>query len=188
MAILDRIRCTWTGTGVIGPAVTTFYGDLATALALSDLVTFFNGCAAFIPIGTTVTVPSSGDRIDDATGDLAGVWADAGGGAVVGSGSGSFALGVGARIVWNTAGTFGGRRVRGSSFIVPLVTAAYDGPGALTATAVTQLQNSASALVTAAAPGLLVWSRPKLTVPGESNAVTSATTPDRVSWLRSRRI
>jgi hypothetical protein len=140
-----------------------------------------------VPSGVQWVIPSSGDIIESVDGSLAGSWSDPGtGGTVASSGVGSWANGVGARIVWNTDGVFNGDRVRGSTFIVPLWISAYEGAGNLTSTTITQLQNTADALV-AALPELGIWSRPAGLSQGEFNAVVSATVPDRVSWLRSRR-
>ena len=153
----------------------------------ASLVTFFTAIRSLFPSGTTITVPSSGDDLDEATGDLAGAWTASGGGSVSGNGAGTYAKGVGLRTVWNTAGIFGGRRVRGSTFICPIVSGCYEADGTIQAGFLTTVDAAANAYA-AAANGAVIWSRPSADNPtGEMNAITSATVPDRISWLRSRR-
>jgi hypothetical protein len=96
---------------------------------------------------------------------------------------------VGARVKWNTNGLFGDRKVVGSTFIVPLIINAYEGAGNLTSAVITNLQSAANALVTDMAGDMVIWSRGRVGGPpiGEKNAVVSASAPDKVSWLRSRR-
>jgi hypothetical protein len=108
---------------------------------------------------------------------------------VVSTGGATFANGVGARIKWRTNGIHGDRKVVGSTFIVPLIQNCFEGAGNLTPTTVTLMQNSANALVTAAAGDLGIWSRPAAGggSDGEWNAITAGVAPDLVSWLRSRR-
>ena len=48
-----------------------------------------------------------------------------------GSGQGGFAAGVGARVVWETGAVRNGRRVRGSTFVVPIWSSAYETNGTL---------------------------------------------------------
>lgn len=103
------------------------------------------------------------------------------------SGAAGFALGVGARVVWNTSGIFGGRRVRGSTFIVPLTIGSYEGAGQITAGVIATMQGAANTLAGFGPDGMFIWSRPQPGTPGEAQTVTGAIAPDRVSWLRSRR-
>jgi hypothetical protein len=140
-----------------------------------------------LPTGLTIQVANSGDDIDDAAGNLIGTWSSTPAPALVtGTGSGQWAEGVGLRIVWNTNGIHAGKRVRGSTFMVPTVSAAFEGGGGLVAATQSQFQTAATTLI-ASAPSLVIWSRPSSTLAGESNAIVSATVPDAVSWLRSRR-
>ena len=188
MAVLKRHRVSWAGAPVVGPGLTTFYESPEGGVgAADDIEAFFTDLAGLCPTGLQWTIPSNGDLLDSATGDLVGTWSDPGtGGVVAASASSVFTNGVGARIVWNTAGTFGGRRVRGSTFIVPLSIEAYEGAGNLTGTVITQLGVAAANIVDSSAP-FVIWSRTTPEATGEVNAITSATAPDRFTWLRSRR-
>lgn len=187
MATLERIRVTWSGSGVVGPGLTTFFFTQPTGALPSAVRTFFSSLAALFPPSVTIQVPNNGDLIDEATGALAGTWTvGSTPAAVVGSSAGAFQLGVGAQVRWRTAGIVGGRRSVGSTFLVPATGGAFDTDGTLQSTSVTLIQNAANALIVAS-PNLAVWSRPKGIRSGVAHVVTAATVPDRPSWLRSRR-
>lgn len=188
MPTLQRMRVEWSGTGVVGPSVTTLYfADLSTT-APADVVTLLSAWPLAMPTGLTATVPSSGDTIDAATGEINGTWAIAGGGLVGYGGNGDFALGVGARIKWNTAGIVGGRRVRGSTFLVPLLGSVYSSTGTLDSSLVTTVESAITTFLASASSTLEVYSRPTATRAGVSSTVTSGSLPNAVSWLRSRRV
>lgn len=174
----------------MGPGLTTFYESPESGVGGADAIeAFFDGLKGAVPDGLQWSIPSSGDLITAETGDLVGTWSDPGtGGVVSATGGTAFVNGVGARIVWNTNGLFGDRRVRGSTFIVPLVSGVYEGAGNINAGNLSLLQTRADALV-AALDNFAIWSRPNNLAGdnGEANQVTSATVPDKVSWLRGRR-
>jgi hypothetical protein len=190
MTVLKRYRVAINGGPVVGPGLATFYESPESGVGGADAIeAFYDALKGAIPDGLQFSVPSSGDLITAETGDLVGAWSDPGtGGVVSATGGSAFVNGVGARIVWNTAGVFSGRRVRGSTFIVPLVSAVYEGAGNINSGNITLLQNAANALV-AALDNFAIWSRPNNLAGdnGEANQVTSATVPDKVSWLRGRR-
>lgn len=170
-----------------GPGLTTFYFDEAHEGFASDVSDFFQAVDAYLPIGITVTVPSSGDLIDIDTGELSGTWAEAASGPGVGAGFGAYPAGVGARLSWSTGGIVAGRRVRGSTFLCPLVNSAFDVDGTIQATARENLEAAGNALRAASGTNLKIYSRPAPGRPGVASSVISAACPDKVSWLRSRR-
>lgn len=192
-----RLRVTWSGAPVIGPGLSTFYA-LDTSPGFPAAVrAMIAGWASSIPTGTTITVPNNGDVIDPSTGALTGVWSDGSAPApVTGSGSGTYARGVGAQVRWRTSGIVAGRRVVGSTFIVPMVSLGFDTDGTLGPATITALLTPATAYV-AAAPYACVWSRPfagdpSATPPkparaGSIHLIGGASIPDRPSWLVSRR-
>lgn len=194
MATINRLRVSWSGSPVTGPGLSTFYFDPATGGgAADDVETFFNAIKTAFPNGISWTIPSNGDQIADSTGELTGVWSAPGeGGVVTSSGGANWAQGVGMRVRWNTAGIYRGRRVKGTTFLVPLLANAYTSDGTLDNAYVSTVQTAAAAMI-AANPGFVVWSRPVPVGPGgpatvgESNFVTSASAVDGISWLRSRR-
>lgn len=187
MANLARVRCTWSGAPVTGPGLSTFYFAEAGSGFTAALSTFWQAVDAYIPIGVTVTVPSTGDLLDIATGDLTGTWSDAASGPGTGAGFGAFPAGVGARITWPTSGIVGGRRVVGSTFLAPLVNSVFGTDGTLDSTFLTAILTPVGALWSGAGYDMMIWSRPVPGRAGEASEVIDGTVPDKVSWLRSRR-
>ena len=189
MANLKRVRVTWSGAGVVGPGLSTFYFTSTATGFSAQLQTFFQAIKSLFPPSVTVTVPNTGDLIDASTGALAGVWTDSGGSTTVGTGSGNFALGTGMRVRWVTGGIHKGRRVLGTTFLVPCVSLAFDTDGTPGPSTITVIATAASALIAAAGAGFQIWSKP--TPPGGSdgvsNQVLAAIVPDTPSGLRTRR-
>lgn len=184
---MKRVRVTWSGSPVTGPGLTTFYRD-DSVTSVADILTLFGSLANKFPPGITWTVPSEVDVMDASTGILTGGASMAGGGTQVSTGTDTrFAAGVGARIVWGTTTVIGGRRVKGSSFLVPLEGYCYAADGTLDATNASQIQTAVNTFVSGG--DTVIWHRPS---PGGSDGaqcpVTSGTVPDKVSTLRSRRV
>lgn len=190
MTLLKRYRVTWTGGPVVGSGLSTFYESPDSSVGgADDIEAFYTAIKSQCPNGLQWTIPSSGDILVAETGDLEGSWSDPGtGGVVTADGGTAFVNGVGARIRWNTAGIFSGRRVRGATFVVPLCTFAYEGAGNITSAQLAVLQSAADGLVAGLAD-FVIWSRPNNIAQdnGMVSPVTSATAPDFVSWLRGRR-
>lgn len=183
---MRRLRVSWDGLGGL-PGLSTFYYGVASP-NVSDCVAFFNAIKAQFPTALSWTIPSSGDEIDSDTGQLTGSWIGSGGGTVVGTGGNlAYAAGVGARVQWNTTVIVRGRRVKGSTFLAPLLGAKFDTAGTVDNTTLGVLQTAASAF---AASGVAkgVWSRPTPGSIGTYAAINDAIVPDRVTSLRSRRV
>ncbi len=186
MGVLLRVPVVWSGLSGL-PGVSVLYWDGGVSSVMTDITAFFDDIKAEFPSGLTWSIPNAGDNIDDATGTLIGDWSTTGGGVVTAiGGSGAYAAGTGARVRWNTGSIVDGRRLRGSTFLVPLLGAAYDGSGTINNSSLAVFQAAATALASTGA--LKVWSRPS---PGGSDGtsatVISGVVPDRVSSLRSRR-
>lgn len=187
MPTLIKCPVSWTGVPVVGDGVSTFYfNDVHTGF-LADLSAFFTSVGLVIAGGTTFSFPTSGDLIDDATGNLVGTWTEPAQASVLSAGIGQFANGVGARVVWGTSGTTNNRRVKGSTFLVPLTVGCYTGSGHLDDTIRGNLRTAALSLMSASAGEMVIWTRPVAGAGGKSQEVVGAEVPDRVSWLRSRR-
>jgi len=150
-----------------------------------------------MPSGITIQVPNGGDVINPADGTLTGAWTDGTTpAAITTSGTGTYARGVGAQVRWRTSAVVAGRRVQGSTFIVPMVSLGFDTDGTLGPATQAALLAGPTAYV-AAAPYAVVWSRPydgdpTATPPKPARAgsvalITGASIPDRPSWLLSRR-
>jgi len=187
MANIIRIRTTWSGAAVTGPGVSTFYWDEADTGFVTKIGAFWTALAAYLPTGMVLTTLGSGDLLDVSSGALTGTWTDGGTSTVATTGAGAYSQGVGVRASWLTSGIRNGRRVRGSTFIVPVIGSAMNTDGTPNNTAMTTFTNAAAGLVTAAASHMRVYSRPSPAGAGQQNTVISSTVVDSVSWLRTRR-
>jgi len=185
MASLRRLVVVWSGaTGL--PGVSVFYAPFGVD-AGADLMTFFNAVKGLIPSVTTIAVPTNGDTVQDSDGAVIGSWTAGTGGTVACTGAGNYFSGVGAYINWGTATIIGRRRLKGRTFIAPMTVNQSDSNGTLLAAAVTTLTTAASTL--AGTGHIVIWHRPNDEPPtnGSSGVVTSATVPDQVTSLRTRR-
>jgi len=187
MAMIARVRTTWSGTAVVGPAVTTFHFLDAGTGFTTTVGLFWDAVKGLVPSGTVMSTEASGDIINPATGDTVGVWNDGSPSNITGTGSGSFVYGTGVRVVWNTGGLVNNRQVKGSTFIVPFDASNLTGVGSINETARTSIAGAASTLLADADNALCVWSRPTDDRAGSEHTVLSGSVPDAVSWLRSRR-
>lgn len=188
MANLVRFRASWSGAGLVGPGVSTFYFEESGSGFPADVKAFFEAVKAYIPNAVTITYPTDGDLIDVATGAISGTWTDAAATPTNGTAAGSYAQGVGARIAWRTSGIRAGRRVRGSTFLAPLTTANLSTNGLWLPGVATGILTAANALVTDTSQQLMIYSKPGPAGAGQASPVTSASVTETISWLRSRRV
>lgn len=196
MALMRVYKVLWSG-GPGGPGISRFCmsgeggsNDAGT----TALAAFFQAVMPAVPSTYRVQCDGKPDFLEATTGELTftGVgtvpaWTKQGGGTT------AYAQGVGARVVWDTADIRHGRRVKGSTFIVPVITANYDVDGTLLTGFKGVLDTAATKLITdlgTANMSLTVWTRPnaKLGRSGAQNSVTTGAAPDKVSWLRTRRV
>lgn len=186
MAIINRLRVSWNGQTAL-PGLSTFYFHPVDTSAVADVAAFFDGIRGLFASGLTWTIPGTGDQIESTNGQLTGTWALPGGAQVNSNNiSPNFAAGVGARVQWNTDIVAAGRRVRGSTFLTNLAVGNFDNQGTIDSGAVGTLSAAANAL--ALVGSLVVWSRPRASLPNGTLAeIVSATVPDRVTALRTRR-
>lgn len=196
---LSRVSCAWQNFPG-APGVSHFYygtslGDLPTQNNIDAIRAFFNSLSTFLPTGLTVSVPRSGDRINDTDGKIIGTWeVPTAPATVTGAGAGNYAGNAGAVIHWLTASVVNGRRVRGRTFLVPLVATAFDPQGSLASGTVTALQNAANALVGQVDGAPSVWARPftdptgkKPNRVGSLAQINGIRVPDLAVTMRSRR-
>lgn len=141
------------------------------------------------PLGITWSIPDNGDTIEDTNGELVGTWSTGSAVAPTSTGGSAWVMGVGSRIKWLTPAIFRGRKVVGSTFMVPLDRTQFTSAGAIDDAGRATLQTAGNALIANANNNLFVWSRnhPDQS-DGDSFEVSSCTVPDQVSWLRSRRL
>ena len=184
---IARMRIPWTGTAVVGPGLTTFFCAVAPTAWASQVSAFLTAVRALVPGGVTWQIPNTGDIIDEATGALTGTWSGASTAPVTSGGNGTWQQGVGARISWQTGSIVRRRRVHGSTFLVPMVSASFNDTGVLTTAAATTIGTAANDYLTAQAGAMRIWTRPGLGGVGVSSPVTGSRVPIQVSWLRSRR-
>lgn len=177
----------WSGAGVTGPGVSTFYFDEAASGWTAALGVWANAIKLKIPSSVTLTTSSSGDLIQDTTGDIVGTWFDGTPGVIPMTGAATHAQGVGGRVVWDTNDRTNNRRVRGTTYLVPLCASVYDTDGTITTSDLGVLQSACGTLVASMGGAMRVWTRPRPGVAGKSAVVASAVVQDKVSWLRSRR-
>ena len=150
--------------------------------------TFFNALATLLPSGLIINVPSSGDVISESTGQITSAWSVGSTPATVtGSGAGAYAGNAGGVVHWLTNGIVANRRVRGRTFIVPIIGSVYDTAGSLSTATLATMTAAASAYVTAQAGVAVVWARPRPGVAGSAHSITSSRVPDLAVSLRSRR-
>ena len=183
MVDIQRIVVQWSGLSGL-PGVSVMYG-VAGGTANADIKALFTSVATVLVSPLQLQIPGSGDLIDVATGALTGAWTNpAGAGTITSGASNNYAAGVGAYVVWNTSLIVGRRRLKGRTFLCPLNSGDYDTSGSIAATPLGTLQTAANTLV--GTTQLRVWHRPGA-VAGIAVSPISATVPDQVTSLRSRR-
>lgn len=182
---MNRVRVLWQNWPG-APGYTNHYVGSAVT-AQTAIRTFYDALKANIPTGLSIQVPSSGDQIAEATGDITGVWSGAAQAAVVGTSVGVYAGPTGACVNWRTAQIINGRRPMGRTFIVPLSNASFETNGTLAAAALALIQAAANQLIIDLAGELKVWHRPNAAGPGANVTVLTAQVPDMAAVLRSRR-
>ncbi len=180
-----KYQCVW-ATGPGGVGLSTFYGDFGVD-ATPELNTFWAAVKSIFSDETSVTVPSNGDVFDPVTGLLTGAWVGGTTSTNVGTTHSAYVAGTGAYIKWNTSTVVTGHRDKGKTFIAPILANSFDTNGTLTSGVVTTLQNAANTL--AATGKFYVWHRPNPAkgTPGSVALITSATVPDKVTSLATRR-
>lgn len=183
---MERLRVAMSGPGVAGPGLMTFYFGTAGADPAA-VHSFLTALVAMFPDDVEFSVPNTGDIIEEPTGRIIGTWTAAGGGVINGSSTQTFQLGGGARVVWETAGIRGGRHVRGTTYLVPIVSTQFDSTGRLSSSAQGAILTAATNFLAGGGAELKIWSRPKGGLNGVVHQVTSARVPQTPTALRSRR-
>lgn len=198
MTIVSRIRVTWSGTPVVGPGVSTFYLESSvTAGWPAALVTLYTSLKNYVPTGVSWTIPNTVDLLDEATGELTGSNTPGGGGTVLSSGGAvDYKPGVGGRLRWGTDGIVGGRRVVGTTFLVPM-TSQETPNGVIQGGTVAAINTAMGVYQATSGITPAVYSRPRPAgvrngVPvaarsGSIHDITSHSVPVGITWLRSRR-
>lgn len=188
MAEILRLKVDFAGGAVVGPSSSSFYTLGAEPAALRAAVnTFYGAFVSNLPSSLSVSIPPSGDVIDAETGEIVDIWTDGATLSRVGIDDSAHPAGVGCRVVWSTDGRTNRRRVRGTTFVVPLGGTAYESNGTLNQTFLDRIRPAAVDLVDDLLGTFVVWTRPKDGAGGKTSLVIGSSVPDTVSWLRSRR-
>lgn len=196
------VRTEWSGTSG-GPGLTQFallgaaggeWNPGGEQAAVNAVRAFWFALAGILPDELRLTVNPVVDSYNRETGDLiASNTAGTVPAVVAGTSTTGYAGGAGLKITWNTGQIRNGRRVRGSTFIVPVTLGAFTNIGTVTPGTITTVNAAAANLVTALGQGgvsLGVWSRPRDTPNvrvGFATQVVNGSCSSKSAILRGRR-
>lgn len=184
MPDLFRYNVIWNGLPT-GPGLSTWYSESATGDA-GTIHTFYSSISAYLPIGISCVFPAVGDILDAGTGVVHGTWTATPQTTVSGSGSTQYNARTGACVSWMTGLVVGRRRLRGRTFIVPLMATGYDTDGTLGATTLNTLQNAANALAATVGHTINIYHRPVGGVGGVGSHIVSGRVQDKSAVLVTR--
>ena len=205
MALVALVRTAWSGTSG-GPGVTQLavlgaaggdWNPSGAQTAVNAVRAFWDSIKAYLPNELTLTVSPVVDTYTRETGELFSSSIAASVPAVViGTATGTYAGGSGIKVTWETGEIRDGRRVRGSTYIVPADGTAFTNTGTVAAAAKTLINTSAATMMASMVSGsvtLGVWSRPREatdTLPARDGAafqVAQGITSSKSAILRGRR-
>ena len=160
--------------------------------AVNGVRAFWDSLKAYIPAAYTLTVDPLVEEHESADGALSGTFTVATAPAdVVGTGATAWAAGVGFRITWDTGSVANGHRVKGRTFVIPVLTANYDVSGTIASATITAANTAAATLrstAAAASTPLVVYTKAGPGGPGALTDVATGIVPDQVAVLRGRRV
>lgn len=172
-----------------------FFGDPVSQSTLDGYITasrtFWESIASHFPSAWRYAIQPDVSILNPADGALQRVMTATPGAQGTFGSTGAYAGGVGACVTWNTGFVHGSKRLRGRTFLVPLIGTDYAADGTLVDSQLTGLRSAASTL--AAVAGFGVWGRPRAAAPGVPaltgawSAATGAQIRDHVAFLKSRR-
>lgn len=193
------LRATMRWSGFTGePGYTNLHfsksGDIDGAVldaTLSNCRTFFQAFSSRLPTSVGIVFTTTVDEFDTTSGELLNTHSAVLQTQVTGTGGTSpFSSATGACVTWGTDSIVNGRRLRGRTFMVPLLpSAAFESNGSLIEVARAAFQAAAVAFKneTDGYP-FHIWHQPDPGVTnGASGPVTSASVADKTAILRSRR-
>jgi hypothetical protein len=199
VATVARILTTWSG-GPSAPGLTVMnvrYTSGPLQSSVDAVRAFWSSLGGQIPSSYSLLVSPSADLFDSASGELTGALTAATPPTVVNpSGATAWAAGVGGRITWTTGAIAHGHRVKGRTFVVPLITSTYGTSGTVTSTYITTVGTAVGTLLSAlnsAGTPLAVWTKKRAatdTLPaldGVLSDVTSGAMTTEVAVLAGRR-
>jgi hypothetical protein len=153
----------------------------------NNLRQLFSGLGIYLPNTASITMDTTGDILDSETGAPTGSWSNTAVSTVNGAATGAYASGVGALVYWNTGTVIGRRRLRGKTFMVPLV-GHVEANGSLSSGFLTTFGNVCDTYVNGTLGSSVVWHRPVDNAGGSAIGITGWTVNDRPAFLSSRRV
>lgn len=155
----------WTGGRIGSGATILHFESIGSGTAAQSIATatraLFASLATYLPNDVAVTFDAEVLEISN-SGVLLGSYSVTPGAAVTGSGTGSWANGSGALVRHNTGSIIGGKRIYGRTFLVPMIGAAFENNGEVTAGAITAIGTAFSTFrssVSGVGANHAVWSR-----------------------------
>lgn len=206
MTTLYRVRTVWSYTPG-GPGYTNLYFGSTDPLAagaqtaVNDVQAFFTALKGYIPSAVSLQVDPLVVMVEDYSSEQVGeISVTSPPPPIACTGTGAYAAPVGITCQWTTGAFQYGRRVKGRTYIVPLVASAFENNGTIVNANVTVFNNAAAALV-AAGSQLVVYTRKRAAKTAEesptgkaitaragaSSVVVSGSVRDIAAVLRSRR-
>jgi len=175
-------------SGVSGlPGVATFHFGTAVT-DMSALRTFWDALKANFPNSWVLSIPNSGDVLNEDTGQITGAWSGTTQTNVVGTGGvGAYLSTAGPMIRWSTPQVVNGRRPIGKTFLVPAMSSQFSSSGTILGSFVTSASAAAAALIVAYAGELKIYHRPVAGHGGVGCTVTAGVCANKQVVLRSRR-
>jgi len=206
MANILRVKARWQGfVGAPGYSVFHFkdidgsLGPTDTSDIAGQVRSFYDTIKAHLAPPVTIQVMSDVEVINEADGKMtdiltAGVIAPVTSTGAAGTG---YSAPSGAVVTWRTAGVRNGRRVQGKTFLVPLISTAYQADGSINSVALQAIETASLALSanSTSAPDFGVYARPikesliplRAAQDGVFHTATGYRVPDMAAILRSRR-
>lgn len=183
---INRVRCVLSGaTGL--PGLATFYVG-SSVTDQSPIRTFWDAVKSNFPNSVTIAVASSGDVINEATGQIVSGWTGPAQTNVVGSGGvGAYLSTAGPMVRWTTSAVVDGRRPIGKTFLVPAMSSQFSSSGTILGASVTSISAAAQALVVALGGELKIYHRKNAKGPGVALTIIQGTCTGKQVVLRSRR-
>lgn len=160
---------------------------------------FLDALKAFWVVGWNYTITPTVQQYDVSTGKLV---SEVGmttpptavnGTVTAGTGAAAYAGGTGLVLNWVTGVIVNGRKVRGRTFIVPVVQGLFSTDGTISSATITTCQAAGATFIGALSTHMQVWSRqfdnakPPNQIGGQVHDVQTILVPDRAAQLRTRR-
>lgn len=192
MATIYRARALWQSWPG-APGYSNFYasgvGDPTVGASwVASIADLFNAIKAYLPSGLTIVMDGVIDEINDVNGQITDQISVTVPAPVVGAGSGNYSGATGGLISWTTGSFVAGRRSRGRTYLVPLISTAFASDGSMGTGFLSAAKSAADAYLAANDGATVIFRRPTPTHPvGGSAAITSAFVPDLAVVMRSRR-